>query len=370
MIALETCEGLPPPHPSLARCVVVPARNEEKRLPRLIDALAGQRDLAGAPLPPDSFEVLLLLNNCTDRTASVARALQRKYPALRLRVAEVSYPPADAHVGKARQTLFETAFRRFASLSRTNGLILSTDADSRPALDWIAQNEAEIALGVEGVGGRVVLETDERAALTPGVRRLFLLDIGYRRALEELRSLHAPETHDPFPRHHQHFGASLCVTAAAYARAGGMPLQRSNEDVALYRAILSSGGRFRHSDRVRVFTSGREDGRAQKGLADAVGWWRAQVEAHQPIMVESAEATDERLAELGRWQREHQGQIAPFALSGTPEPPPPHRAEEIQATLRLLRERIAALRPLLLACRTVPVPQPDIYASALASLAS
>ena len=29
--------------------------------------------------------------------------------------------------------------------------------------------------------------------------------------------------HDPWPRHYQHFGASLAVTADAYRRAGGLP---------------------------------------------------------------------------------------------------------------------------------------------------
>ncbi len=332
--------------------MVVPARNEEKRLSRLVEALADQRDLAGAPLLPESYEILLLLNNCTDGTAAVARALQRKYPALQLQVAEISYPPSEAHVGKARQALFEAAFRRFAALQRLDGLILTTDADSRPAPDWIAQNEAEIACGVEGVGGRVVLEADERAALPLGVQRLFLLDMGYRRALEELRALYAPEAHDPFPRHHQHFGASLCVTAAAYARAG-MPLRRSNEDVALYRAIISTGGRFRHSNWVRVYTSGREDGRAQGGLADAISWWKAQVVARRSVMVENADAADQRLAELGRWHRDFPEEMAPVHLSSTPEPPLPHRAAEIHATLRALRERIARLLPLTLAERLV-----------------
>jgi hypothetical protein len=197
---------------------------------------------------------------------------------------------------------------------------------------------------VSGVGGRILLEPEERAALPANVQRLFLLDVGYRRALEELRSLYAPEAADPFPRHHQHYGASLAVTAAAYAKAGGMPLKRTSEDAALYRAIVASGGRFRHSNRVRVRTSARVLGRAQGGLADALGRWRDQAIAATPVLVESAEHADERLGRLGLWCATYPNIAPPLALAVTPEPPPPEHSAEISETLNSLRERVCARR--------------------------
>jgi len=343
--------SLPAPHPQMRSCVVVPARNEEATLPALIAALSDQRDLEGAPLDPTSFEVVVLLNNCTDRTAEAGAALLQKYPWLHLHIAEVSFDAEHAHVGRARQALFDAAFARFQKLQRPDGLILTADADSRPAPDWIAQTEAEIAEGVVGVRGRITLDPVEAAVLPTGVRKFLLLDIGYRRTLEELRSLYAPEAHDPFPRHHQHFGGSLAVTAAAYAQAGGMPLRRSNEDVALYRAIVDSGGRFRHSPQVRVQTSARMIGRARGGLADALGWWDRQAHNAAAVMVESAPAAETRLAELGLWCAENLGGVPPSSLRLTPDIPQPDGAAEIHATLRALREICATLRPLSLAER-------------------
>lgn len=342
------------PDARLRSCVVAPARNEEATLASLVESLADQRDLTGARLEADSYEVILLLNNCTDRTASVARSLQRKHPRLRLHLAEINFAAHEAHVGQARRVLFEVAFSRFQSLRRATGLILTTDADSRPSTDWIAQNATEIVAGVDAVGGRILLEPGELAALSPGVRRLFLLDIGYRRALEEMRSLYAPEMHDPFPRHHQHFGSSLAVTASAYQRAGGMPLRRSREDVALYRAILDSGGRFRHSEKVRVHTSARMIGRAEDGLADAIGWWNLQVRSAAPVRVECATAAEARLRELGLWCLRHPGSAAPAALMNTPDEPKPVRAADIETTLAALRTRIEALCPLTLSERLEP----------------
>jgi hypothetical protein len=337
--------GLPAPRASMRSCVVVPARNEEASLPALIATLADQHDLRGEPLDPTSYEVVLLLNNCTDRTAAIARQLQRQYSNLRFHVAEIDFVEAEAHVGRARQALFDWAFARFQNAQNPHGLILTTDADSQPARDWIAQNEAEIALGVAAVGGRILLDARGRAKMNPVTRRLFLLDVGYRRALEELRSLYAPEMHDPFPRHHQHFGGSLAITAAAYAAAGGMPLRRSSEDVALYQAVVDSGGRFRHSEEVRVYTSARAIGRAQGGLADAISWWNELALDGTSVMVESAPDALDRLAMLGIWCAENFDLPAPAALATTPVPSKQEGAE-IHTTLLELRVMCEALRGL------------------------
>jgi hypothetical protein len=335
---------LPPPHPKLQVCVVVPARNEESNLRHLVVALAGQLGLDGLPLDPEGSEIIILLNNCIDRSATVLRDLRP--PGLpKLHVAQITLEAHEAHVGRARQILFDTAYDRLRAIGRADGLILTTDADTRPEPDWIAQTCAEFVKNVSGVGGRILLEPEERAALPASVQRLFLLDIGYRRALEELRSLYAPEPEDPFPRHHQHYGASLAVTAAAYAKAGGMPSPRSSEDAALYRAIVASGGRFRHSDRVRVRTSARVLGRAEGGLADALGRWHDQANAARPVVVESAEHADERLRRLGLWCATFPNTPLPLALLETPEPPPLGHSAELRETLNMLRERIFALRP-------------------------
>lgn len=351
MLARTLEFALPASHPNLRSCVVVPARNEETALPGLIAALADQRDLQGNLLDPDCYEVIVLLNNCTDRTAEIGAIVRRIFPRLHLHLPEISFAAEHAHVGRARQALFDLAFSRFQNFAKPDGLILTTDADSRPAADWIAQTEAEIADGVVGVGGRICLDSSEAATLPAGVRRFLLLDIGYRRALEELRALYAPEMHDPFPRHHQHFGGSLAVTAAAYAAAGGMPLHRSNEDVALYRAIVDSGGRFRHSYGMRVITSARMVGRAQGGLADALQWWDQQDRGEIPVLVESAAAAELRLAKLGLWCAENLGAVPPSRLTVTPNPPPPGETAELHTTLRELREICATLRPMSLATR-------------------
>ena len=58
-----------PPAPSCAACVVIPARDEADSITRTLASLASQQGLDGRPTDAATFEILLLANNCRDRTA-------------------------------------------------------------------------------------------------------------------------------------------------------------------------------------------------------------------------------------------------------------------------------------------------------------
>lgn len=325
-----------PPSPSLRASIVVPAKDEADCLPALVRAL--DRLALPAGWVAGSVEALVLLNNCSDGSAEALAPFADARPWLH--VGCVDLAPAEAHVGRARQLLFDAAAARLADVGQPGGLVLSTDADSRPAPDWLAETVAETLRGADLVGGRIGLGSLERAALSPGVRRLYLLDLGYRRALERVRSLYAPDPADPYPRHHQHYGASLAVRADVYRRAGGMPAVRTSEDVALVRAVEAVGGRVRHSDRVRATTSARRVGRAEGGLADAFTYWSECVDAGRPVTVESSADADARLGRLGLWRQAHAGP-APAALVETPA-----GGQEITAAiagLRAIADRLVRL---------------------------
>lgn len=285
--------------------VAVPVRNEEERLPHLVASLTAQTErLSGATL---------LLNNCTDTSESVAEDLAQRYPDLHLHVASVTLSPEHANVGRARRMAMDLAFERLGG----RGLILTTDADTVLAPDFAASIRDEITRGADAVGGRVQLHPRDRQALSRGVRRLFLLDIGYRRAVELLADCIDPEPSDPYPRHHQHFGAAMGVTAEWYARVGGLPPHPNNEDVAFYQAIREAGGRFRHSLDARAFTSARRDGRAPYGMADALNEWDDQADQGITPTVPDASSLECRFrlrADVRRaWSRRNPDRIACIA---------------------------------------------------------
>ncbi|MEF7615732.1 glycosyltransferase family 2 protein [Aquincola sp. MAHUQ-54] len=269
--------AFPPPRPGLRASVVVPVRDEARRLPAALQALADQH---GAP----PFEVLVLVNNTRDDSAAIARRFAAQRPDCVLHVAELDFAPQDAHVGHARRWLMDEASHRLAAAGAVRGVIASTDGDSRVAPGWLAATLAAVDAGADAVGGRLLADADAQGQPARAQR----WDTLYRLARERLASLLDPEDGDPWPRHHQHFGASLAVTAEAYGRVGGVPPVRWLEDEALVEALRRADARVRHSPAVRVVTSSRRQGRVDVGLSWQLREWDRQARQHLPLCVEGA----------------------------------------------------------------------------------
>lgn len=256
-----------PPDPALNACVVVPARNEEELLPGALYALAEQKQLNGQPVPYESYEVVLLINNSTDASRAAAERVARMYPSLRLHIIERWFNSSQAHIGHVRRLLMDEACRRLETAGNDLAVILSTDSDSRVAPNWIASNRNELAGGIEAIGGRIVLTASEQTGLDLRTRQLHEQDNVYRRLVSWLEWILDPAEHDPWPRHHYNFGASLALTPQVYKRVGRLPPRRCLEDVALYQKLVLHDAKLRHSNKVRVYTSGRLNGRAKFGLS-------------------------------------------------------------------------------------------------------
>src|SRR5215210_2864782 len=67
--------SLPPPHPALRICVVVPACNEEALISSCLAALAQQEGIL-----PEEYEVLLVLDRCTYATEVRALKVTAEHP--------------------------------------------------------------------------------------------------------------------------------------------------------------------------------------------------------------------------------------------------------------------------------------------------
>ncbi len=224
---------------SLRACVVVPAHNEEDLIAACIEALAAQQGVTRA-----EYEVLLVLDRCTDATEQRAREAAHD---LNLRVLAAN----GAGVGHARRTGMDAAAHRLPP----DGLIATTDADSTPAPDWLRAQLDAVANGAHAIGGRIEVGAHDLPAAAL-VRRE--ADASRRRAA--LRGAGARE-------HHQFSGASLAVTAATYARVGGLDPREALEDEGFERVLHRHGIPIERLAAVRVTTSARRVGRAPRGLA-------------------------------------------------------------------------------------------------------
>lgn len=281
-------EQLPSPSPYLRASVIIPARDEESSILRTLDSLAHSCDGAGRRLDERTWEVLLLCNNCRDNTAQVARAWAARHPKLTLHVIEGFFAPTEANIGTVRRALMDTACERLESLPLSPGtprFIASTDADTYVERSWLWANECEIRAGADAVGGRVLVEPDGN----PTSRKTYLRDTAYRLLAAQLESKLDPQPTDPWPRHFQFFGASLCLTPRAYRAVGGIPLVPNLEDMALERELLRSDVPIRRSPHVRVRTSARQSGRVGCGLSTQLSQWNELERESKVWLVPSGE---------------------------------------------------------------------------------
>lgn len=257
-----------PPATHRQVAIALPARDEEKELPACLAALDQAAAAHAGPVT-----VLVAANECRDRTVEVLEQTHLRHA--RLRWIAVSLLPGCRHAGWARRIAFDEAA---ALLPFPTDVLMSTDADTAVAPNWIARTIAHLDDGVEAVAGRALTRRTDRAALGPAAARRLNLLGRYYTALDWLRADQAPDPADAWPRHHYEGGASIALTLDLYRRIGGAPTPPIAEDRALFAAVRAAGGRVRHPLDVRVFTSSRLDGRAPGGMADAFARWIAQHE--------------------------------------------------------------------------------------------
>jgi hypothetical protein len=271
----------PPEDPFWHPIVAVPARNEAQRIPALIRALGRQTWLAH---PARRLPVVILLNNCTDHSFSTATTAASNHPNLMIQLGSVNFSASDAHVGTARRLATEIAFA--ARPHPTHSVVMMTDADATPEPDWVEANLRAVAEGADLVGGLIVPNTPEQAFPGNGFRRRMERQLHYARLSDRLASLIDPLSHDPWPRHGDHTGASIAVRAAVYAKVGGVPALSVREDLAFVSLVRAAGYRVRHPLDVRVRVSARTKGRAFGGMADCLRMWASAEAAAKPHLVE------------------------------------------------------------------------------------
>ena len=245
---------LPPSNPSLRACVVVPARDEEALIGACLKALATQSGIAS-----EEYEVLLVLDRCTDGTEARAREIAALHPSLDLRFLD---GPGEGS-GPARRVGMDQACARLLQVGRPEGLIACTDADTVVSADWLAAQLCAVSEGARAIGGRIELADD--GSLPENVSRLH----AKRGRLRHERLLSEPGRNGK-TEHWQFSGASLALTAEVYREIGGLEPLTALEDEGLERVLCEHGIPIQRLLSVRVTTSPRLQGRATQGLSYAL----------------------------------------------------------------------------------------------------
>ena len=242
--------------------VAVPACNERDRIVACLASLASQD---GAPV--GSYGILVFLNNCTDDTEQVVDRLGRQ---LSLPGSRPYQDYVGATAGWARRSAMEAAAAWLAEEGADDGVILTTDGDSRVGTTWIADNLACVAAGADAVAGRIALDPGEAALLPPALHARGRLEGAYEALLTEIGARLDPEPWNPWPCHWTTSGATIAVRRTVYNRVGGMPALPVGEDRAFIAAVRRHDAFVRHAPHIEVITSGRLIGRAPGGAADTM----------------------------------------------------------------------------------------------------
>lgn len=239
--------------------VAIPVCNESKRITGCLDALA--QTLTDLP----RAGIVLMVNNATDGSAQTAFRAMTTLGITGI-VVDATLAPTIAHAGWARRLALDVA----ASWASPDGILMTTDADSRVAPDWAGANLELLADGAHLVCGRIAPDAAEAALLPTRNAPSDKLESIYTELSIELDARLDPRPHNPWPHHGRASGASLAIRVADYRAIGGMPPLPCSEDRAFAALVERHDMCVRHSDAPLVTVSCRLQGRASGGMADAI----------------------------------------------------------------------------------------------------
>lgn len=128
--------------------IVVPARNEERKIGKCLDTLFAQ-DYA-----KDKYEIIVVNDGSTDRTREIVEAYQRRQTEVRLIIITIDDCLARTTAHK------KSAIRRGIEVSKGD-IILTTDADSIQSGGWIQEMVNHFEEDVGFVSGPVMYTNEK-----------------------------------------------------------------------------------------------------------------------------------------------------------------------------------------------------------------
>jgi len=268
------------------RAVCLPVRNEEEQLRSTLTALWETIEIFRA-----STAVTFVLNDTMDGSRQIifdwCRGHQLSYV-----IAEVAFDPLIGNAPHARRLAMDIG----ASIAPA-GTLLTTDADTNVAADWIFHNEQSLSRGAGLVCGNVTIHPDEEAHLPAAVVNCGKYEHLYRSAVRRLWAMAAPPSAPPL--FFNAMGASLSLRTWSYLAIGRLPVPHVAEDKALALSCALHDLSVVEDDSVNVVTSARFEARAKGGMGDALAERARDSDPH----CDEALLTVEEIFDLVTWWR-------------------------------------------------------------------
>jgi hypothetical protein len=261
--------------PPLADCgiiVVIPCFREP-------DILLTLDSLNQCELPVQNVEIIVLINHSevatpeikdyNFRTKNEVEEWISKHKNSKLNfyvLGPVELQKKWAGVGLARKSGMDEALARFNFLKKPEGIIVSLDADTLVAQNYLVEIEKHFKQNLDDVGVTISFEHQTDGLNKNELEGILLYEkylVYYKNALEFVGYPYAMFT----------VGSAFAVTAESYVKRGGMTRRQAGEDF-YFLQNLALIGRVGELTSTKVYPSARVSHRVPFGTGPIMGKWQ------------------------------------------------------------------------------------------------
>jgi hypothetical protein len=260
-----------PPFSDLGIIVIIPCYREP-------DILQTLESLAECNLPRQKVEVIVLINH----SEFASNEIKEYNKSTKIEVdnwisnhktGQITYfgsgpidlPKKWAGVGLARKSAMDEAIRRFNLLEKPNGIIVSLDADTLVAKNYLVEIEKHFAQFHKNIGATISFQHQTEGLENKQLQGILLYENYLQYYKNALRFI-------CYPNPMFTIGSAFAVTADGYIKRGGMTRRQAGEDF-YFLQTLAQIGTVGEITTTAVYPSARESDRIPFGTGPAIAKW-------------------------------------------------------------------------------------------------
>jgi hypothetical protein len=260
-----------PPDKDLGIIVMIPCFREPDILPTL-------ESLDNCELPNKKVEVIVFINHSEIASDEIKKYNQNTKSEVvnwisRSKSAKITFygigpvelPKKWAGVGLARKFGMDEALRRFNLLEKPDGIVVSLDADTLVAKNYLLEIEKHFARFPKHVGATILFQHQTKGLDEKQLKGILLYEkylLYYKNALRFIG----------YPNPLFTVGSAFAVTADGYIKRGGMTRRQAGEDF-YFLQTLAQLGTVGEITTTSVYPSARESDRIPFGTGPAIAKW-------------------------------------------------------------------------------------------------
>lgn len=261
------------PDPDCGMIVVIPCHNEP-------DILQTLESLKTCIQPEKKAEVLVVINHSESANVEIKIKNQRTLMEVSNWIAKNKTQKIDffvigpielrekwAGVGLARKSGMDEAVARFNFNKNPRGIVVSLDADTLVAQNYLVEIENHFKKNPRHIGATIAFEHQKKGLTKKQLTGIALYE-------QSLKYYKDALTYTGFPFSMYTIGSAIVVTAEAYVKRGGMNRRQAGEDFYFLQNLVQLGT-VGEINTTKVFPSARLSNRVPFGTGAAMQKWIA-----------------------------------------------------------------------------------------------